>query len=242
MGKKLNFITYKLTFLTKGYKSKRSKNLQKTDFSQIRRCGKNTWFREKRIPHPYCLQKMFSQTHAPHSTISQQLLPGQVFSTKRNEYEEMKLYGIGEGKVCLILGDASVRGDITCVLYHARQQLGRVIGIKIAALHFHTGYVPLADTCLSFDKPDLDDQPEVGAGKFRVVVNAMAGEDSAKFARVPAPWEAAAAEDDERQLPDPLFGSTLEMEETLENFRGGESTSDVSSGFFVRFGLLLFLS
>ncbi|XP_031789638.1 cyclin-G-associated kinase isoform X2 [Nasonia vitripennis] len=140
-----------------------------------------------------------------------------VFSTKRAEYEEMKLYGMMEGKVCLILGDATVRGDITMVVYHARQQLGRVIGIKIAALHFHTGYVSLTDSCLVFEKKDLDDTPEIG-GMFKVTVNAMIGEDSAKFTRAPAPWE---AEDEHtgKLQPDPLFGSTLEMEETLENFR-----------------------
>ncbi|XP_014225688.1 cyclin-G-associated kinase [Trichogramma pretiosum] len=140
-----------------------------------------------------------------------------VFSTKRNEYEEMKLFGMNEGKVCLILGDAAVRGDISMVLYHARQQLGRVIGIKMASFHFHTGYVPLKDSTLIFEKKDLDDTPEIG-GHFRIVVNAMIGEDSAKFARVPAPWEAEDATT-EHIIPDPLFGSTLEMEETLENFR-----------------------
>lgn len=108
------------------------------------------------------------------------------------------------------------------IVYHARQQLGRVIGIKIAALHFHTGFVPLQDSTLIFDKNDLDDTPEVG-GKFRVVVNSMIGEDSVKFTRAPAPWEAEDASHD-KLVPDPLFGSTLEMEETLENFQNSKST------------------
>lgn len=139
----------------------------------------------------------------------------------------MKLYSMMDGKVCLILGDATVRGDITMVVYHARQQIGRVIGIKIAALHFHTGYVSLTDSCLVFDKKDLDDTPEIG-GKFKVTVNAMVGEDSAKFSRAPAPWEAEDAQNGKLH-PDPLFGSTLEMEETLENFRNA-SSSDVRVG------------
>ncbi|XP_011499712.1 PREDICTED: cyclin-G-associated kinase [Ceratosolen solmsi marchali] len=139
-----------------------------------------------------------------------------VFSTKRAEYEEMNLYSMMKGKVCLILGDATVRGDITMVVYHARQQLGRVIGIKMAALHFHTGYVPIINSTITFGKQDLDDTPEIG-GNFKITVNAMIGEDSAKFLRVPAPWETEA--NDPKPIPDPLFGSTLEMEETLENFR-----------------------
>ena len=138
-----------------------------------------------------------------------------VFSTKRAEYEEMKLFSMMEGKVCLILGEATVRGDITIVLFHARQQLGRVIGIKIAAMHFHTGYVPLTESTLTFEKQDLDDTPEIG-GKFRVVLNVMIGEETGKTARVPSPWE---VESSPKPVPDPLFGSTLEMEETLDNFR-----------------------
>lgn len=138
----------------------------------------------------------------------------------------MKLYGLTEGRVCLILNEATVRGDITIVLYHARQQLGRVIGIKMAALHFHTGYVPLSNSTLTFDKPELDDTPEIG-GKFRVILNATIGEDSAKFSRTPAPWESEDAAI--KPVPDPLFGSTLEMEETLESFRTINSFSDVSA-------------
>ncbi|XP_018398325.1 PREDICTED: cyclin-G-associated kinase isoform X1 [Cyphomyrmex costatus] len=138
-----------------------------------------------------------------------------VFTTKKANYEEMKLFGMMEGKVCLILGDAAVRGDVTLVIYHARQQLGRVIGIKIASLHFHTGYVPITENALTFEKRDLDDAPEVG-GKFRIVLNVMIGEENSKLSRVPAPWE---AETHVKLVPDPLFGSTLEMEETLENFR-----------------------
>lgn len=139
-----------------------------------------------------------------------------VFSTKRLEYEEMRLHGMMEGKVSLALGNATVRGDVTIVIFHARQQLGRVIGIKIASLHFHTGYIPLTENALTFEKKDLDDAPEVG-GKFRVVLNITVAEENSKLARVPAPWEAEPSSS--RPVPDPLFGSTLEMEETLENFR-----------------------
>lgn len=149
-----------------------------------------------------------------------------VFTTKKAGYEEMKLFGMMEGKVCLILGDAAVRGDVTMVIYHARQQLGRVIGIKICSLYFHTGYVPITESALTFDKHDLDDAPEIGA-KFRVVVNVMTGEENSKLSRVPAPWEVETC-----VKADPLFGSTLEMEETLENFRTAPRAEKVTLSAF----------
>ncbi|XP_015603021.1 cyclin-G-associated kinase [Cephus cinctus] len=138
-----------------------------------------------------------------------------VFSTRRPDYDEMKLFGIMEGKICLILGDATVRGDVTVVVFHARQQLGRVMGIKIASVYFHTGYVPLTESTLIFEKHNLDDAPEIG-GKFRVVLNVMIDEDTGKSPAILAPWD---ADSSPKPSPDPLFGSTLEMEETLENFR-----------------------
>lgn len=150
-----------------------------------------------------------------------------VLTTKKTGYEEMKLFTMMEGKVCLILGDAAVRGDVTMVIFHARQQLGRVIGIKIASLHFHTGYMPITENTLTFEKPDLDDAPEVG-GKFRIILNVMIGEENSKLSRVPAPWE---TEMRGQPVPDPLFGSTLEMEETLENFRTTHHIEEVELPF-----------
>ncbi|XP_078043088.1 cyclin-G-associated kinase [Augochlora pura] len=147
-----------------------------------------------------------------------------VFSTKRPEYEEMRLFGMMEGKVPLTLGNAMVRGDVTIVLYHARQQLGRIIGIKIASLHFHTGYIPLTENTITFEKKDLDDAPDVG-GKFRVMLNIMVAEENSKLTRVLAPWEAESATS--KPEPDPLFGSTLEMEETLENFGTAKPAEEV---------------
>ncbi|XP_011309991.1 cyclin-G-associated kinase [Fopius arisanus] len=140
-----------------------------------------------------------------------------VYSTKRSEYEEMKLFDMMEGKACLILGDATVRGDVTIIVFHARQQLGRVIGIKIAGLYFHTGYVPVNASTLDFERKDLDDAPEFG-GQFRIILNVMICEENSKASRIPAPWEVAASRE-QKLNPDPLFSSTLEMEETLENFR-----------------------
>ncbi|CAL7942497.1 unnamed protein product [Xylocopa violacea] len=138
-----------------------------------------------------------------------------VFSTKRPEYEDMRLFGMMEGKVSLALGNATVRGDVTIVIFHARQQLGRVIGIKISSVHFHTGYIPLTESALTFKKKDLDDAPEIGVN-FNLILKITVAEENSKMPRVPAPWE---AELTTKMEPDPLFGSTLEMEETLESFR-----------------------
>ena len=124
-----------------------------------------------------------------------------------------------KGKVSLALGNATVRGDVTLVIFHARQQLGRMIGIKIASVHFHTGYIPHTESELIFKKKDLDDAPEIG-GNFSVILNIAMSEENSKMARVPAPWEAELHSEIE---PDPLFGSTLEMEETLESFRTTKS-------------------
>lgn len=138
-----------------------------------------------------------------------------VFSSKRPEYEEMKLFSVNEGRVCIVLSNATVLGDVSVMIYHARQQLGRVIGIKIASFYFHTGYVSRADkqAAMTFEGNELDDAPEIG-GKFRAVLNYALAEDSGK-GKVSAPWETEAA----TLNPEPLFGSTLEMEETFEHFR-----------------------
>lgn len=156
-----------------------------------------------------------------------------VFSTKRPEYEDMRLFGMMEGKATLALGNATVRGDVTVVVYHARQQLGRIIGIKIASVHFHTGYIPLTEPALTFKKKDLDDAPEIG-GNFSVTLNIMVAEENPKMARVPAPWE---AEPCTKLEPDPLFGSTLEMEETMQSF-WIERTEEVSEEVVFSFLLL----
>lgn len=146
-----------------------------------------------------------------------------VFSTRRPDYEEMKLFSVMEGKVMLALGDATVRGDVTVAIFHARQQLGRIMGIKIASMQFHTGYIPVHETVLVYEKRDLDDVPDLG-GRFKVVLNIKPTDDPVKSMSSPAPWE----EDSSRELiPDPLFGSTLEMEETLENFRTNVSAVKV---------------
>lgn len=144
-----------------------------------------------------------------------------VFSTRRPDYEDMKLFSVMEGKVALPLGDATVRGDVTVAIFHARQQLGRIMGIKIASVQFHTGYVSPNETVLAFDKQDLDDVSELG-GRFKVTLNIGVVDDPAKSISSTAPWEQDLSH---KLLPDPLFGSTLEMEETLENFRAAIPTA-----------------
>lgn len=146
-----------------------------------------------------------------------------VFSTRRPDYEDMKLFSVMEGKVALILGDAMVKGDVTVAVFHARQQLGRIMGIKIASIQFHTGYISLDESILAFEKRDLDDVSDLG-GKFKVTLNISIADDPVKSISSSAPWD---QDSSPKPIPDPLFGSTLEMEETLENFRTNIPTVEI---------------
>ncbi|XP_046479500.1 cyclin-G-associated kinase [Neodiprion pinetum] len=147
-----------------------------------------------------------------------------VFSTRRPDYEDMKLFGVMEGKVVLVLGDAMVKGDVTVAVFHARQQLGRIMGIKIASIQFHTGYISSEESVMIFEKPDLDDVPDLG-GRFKVTLNISVIDGPVKSIAAPAPWD---EDSSSKPIPDPLFGSTLEMEETLENFRTNVPAAEIS--------------
>ena len=46
----------------------------------------------------------------------------------------------------------SLCGDVTVVVYHARRVMGRVTGVRIAQLQFHTGFVDEEDTSIRFAK------------------------------------------------------------------------------------------
>ena len=41
-------------------------------------------------------------------------------------------------------------GDVCVYVYHARKMMGKVIGVKVAQLQFHTGFIPEEDTSLRF--------------------------------------------------------------------------------------------
>ncbi|CAH2236958.1 jg9455 [Pararge aegeria aegeria] len=63
-----------------------------------------------------------------------------LISPPLRSYESMHLYNMAEGKVTLQL-DSTVVGDVTVVLYHARQQLGRLQRVPMLTVAFHTGFL-----------------------------------------------------------------------------------------------------
>lgn len=43
-------------------------------------------------------------------------------------------------------------GDVCVYVYHARKMMGKVMGVKVAQLQFHTGFIPEEDTSIKFSK------------------------------------------------------------------------------------------
>ncbi|KAL4718369.1 hypothetical protein ACJJTC_004602, partial [Scirpophaga incertulas] len=61
-----------------------------------------------------------------------------VLSTMQ-DYDKLHMFTIAEGKVSLPLA-TTVCGDVCVAVFHARQQLGRVLAVPLLALAFHTGF------------------------------------------------------------------------------------------------------
>ncbi|XP_066992198.2 cyclin-G-associated kinase [Anabrus simplex] len=143
-----------------------------------------------------------------------------VLSTLQ-EYERMRLFNITESKVTLPL-NVTVLGDVTLVAYHARQNLGgvmsqgRPIGIKMAQLQFHTGFINEEDTSLRFSKSELDDigDSDHYQERFTAVLNILVLDEERKPNKQP-PWQGHSCRG---LVPDVLFSTRIEKEETFETF------------------------
>ncbi|XP_046667286.1 cyclin-G-associated kinase isoform X2 [Homalodisca vitripennis] len=134
-----------------------------------------------------------------------------VMSTQQ-EYERMTLFNITHGKITLPL-NVTVVGDVTLVVYHARHVLGRPTGIKILQLQLHTGFI--AGNTLNFTKNELDDLSEgehYQGDKFSVVlyIELLKATETCV-----TPWLDHYSHN---YNSDVLFSSTIEAEETRENF------------------------
>ncbi|XP_024081424.1 cyclin-G-associated kinase isoform X2 [Cimex lectularius] len=153
-----------------------------------------------------------------------------VFTTI-DEYDRMVVFTVSHGKVkyfsitintlcieCILIANfqvvlpvrCSVSGDITLVVYHARQVLTRVTPIKIFKLQFNSSFVN--DNTLIFTRGDLDDveSPEYYQDNLIVTLNCEeAGDPTVTI----APWA-------KHQKVDPniLFNSKLEADETTDSF------------------------
>ncbi|XP_054269563.1 cyclin-G-associated kinase-like isoform X1 [Macrosteles quadrilineatus] len=137
--------------------------------------------------------------------------------TTQQEYERMTLFNITNGKravfqITLPL-NVTVVGDTTVVVYHARHVLGRPTGIKILQLQLHTGFI--AGNTLTFNKTELDDLSEgehYQGEKFSVVLYVDLLEPTEACV---TPWLGHLSRN---YSCDVLFSSTMEAEETRENF------------------------
>ncbi|XP_055696686.1 cyclin-G-associated kinase [Lutzomyia longipalpis] len=139
-----------------------------------------------------------------------------VFSTIQ-DYDKMHLYHASEGKISIPV-NITVCGDVTVSIYHARNALkgmGRPQGLKVCQFQLHTGFIPEEETLIDFDKPDLDDVPDIEhvPVRFHVSLSIIVG-DAEKLPQITLPWLTAKPPRD----PQNLFSTALEYEEAVDNF------------------------
>lgn len=128
-----------------------------------------------------------------------------------------RLYHANEGKITINL-NATICGDFTVTLYHARNALkgmGKPQGIKICQLQMHTGYISEHETLIQFDKSELDDLPDAEhiPGNLSVSIPIQVN-DTERPPASNSPWIPIKAP----RNPVTLFGSQLEYEENVDNF------------------------
>lgn len=146
------------------------------------------------------------------------------------DYEKMKLYSAGDGKITLPL-NLNVCGDLTITLFHARNGLGGMRGpqgLKVCQLQIHSGFIPEQETLLNFEKSELDDLPDAEhiPNSFNVAISISVGSEL-PLSKIP-PWQPAKAE----RNPLTLFGSDLEFAENLDNFGKFFLSSSLFKNYF----------
>ncbi|XP_045108422.1 cyclin-G-associated kinase-like isoform X2 [Portunus trituberculatus] len=137
-----------------------------------------------------------------------------MLSTQQ-EYDRMRLYMPQENKIILPVNIHLV-GDVCVYVFHARRMMGKVIGVKVAQLQFHTGFIPEEDTSLRFTLHELDDitEPDRYPEKFTITVNIFVSDVDRTPPQQP-PWAS--------RLPGTFkphfaFATAIEMEETRDKF------------------------
>lgn len=132
--------------------------------------------------------------------------------TTQQEYDRMMLFNITHGKVSLPL-NVTVLGDVTVIVYHARQMLGRPVGIKILQLQIHTGF--LAGNTLTYSRSDLDDLSEGEHYQGDKISVILCVEMQQAVESCQMPW----IDHHSRNFnSDILFSNKIEAEETKETF------------------------
>ncbi|XP_023034608.1 cyclin-G-associated kinase [Drosophila willistoni] len=133
------------------------------------------------------------------------------------DYEKMRLHLAGPGKIVLPI-NLTVCGDLTIVLYHARNALKGMVrpqGLKICQFQINTGFIPEPETLITFNSHDLDDlpDPEQVPPNFCVSLSLSVTDTESPPSHKP-PWIPAKGKRDANNL----FSSDLEYAEMLDNF------------------------
>lgn len=135
-------------------------------------------------------------------------------------YDKFHLFTTAEGKVSIPL-DTTVVGDVALVVYHARQHLGRVHGIQMMSLNFHTGFLELNQLAYKFHRSEIDGIEEYAPANEHYQPNTFATI-SLVVQSIERRKPRCALWEDDHSFPirtsDVLFSTNLERDETIDNF------------------------
>ncbi|CAH2107597.1 unnamed protein product [Euphydryas editha] len=148
-----------------------------------------------------------------------------LISPPLRNYESMHLFMMTEGKVTLPL-DATVVGDVTVVVTHARQQLGRLQRVPMLSVAFHTGFLDYDQHVIKFTRSEIDGIDESSpvnehfSSNVSVVISLVVQNGERRKPRCDV-WEQDVSY--AVRAPDLLFSSALERDETIDNFVTSEN-------------------
>ncbi|XP_047527395.1 cyclin-G-associated kinase isoform X1 [Vanessa atalanta] len=143
-----------------------------------------------------------------------------LVSPPLRNYESMHLFMMTEGKVTLPL-DCTAVGDVSVCVFHLRQQLGRLQRVPVLSVAFHTGFLHYDQHVVKFTRSEIDGIDESGpvnehfSSNVSVVISLVVQNGERRKPRSDI-WE----EDHSFPVrtPDVLFSTTLERDETIDNF------------------------
>ncbi|XP_068220861.1 cyclin-G-associated kinase isoform X2 [Palaemon carinicauda] len=131
------------------------------------------------------------------------------------EFDHMKIYMPPDHKIMMPV-NVHLVGDVCVYVYHARRMMGKVMGIKVAQVQFHTGFIPEEDTSIRYNLRDLDDvtEPDRYPDNFTVTVNIFVS-DVDRTPPQPPVWISRPSTSFK---PIVAYSTTIEMEETREKY------------------------
>lgn len=139
-----------------------------------------------------------------------------VIMSSHDDEASLRLYHASEGKIT-VRRSATVSGDFTISLYHARNTfggMGRPQNIKICQIQMHTGFISEGETLIHVDRSEMDEliDDENVPMNFNVSIPIEMSENANQRS---APWNETKKS---QRNPIMLFGSQIECEETVDNF------------------------